>query len=743
MKRSALVRALPVLGFLLAAPLSAMAATEGEALATKVLAIFKSKCADCHFPTAAKVSGNLGFLNDLASVAADSGLINRDLPAESGLYKQIVDDDMPKRTDAEKAANKPAIPLTKEQKATILEWIKKGAPDVAPAGGTRPFVSEEDIFKAVLADLFSLPQDQRKLTRYLSLAQSHNSKDSDDDLAVYRRGVRKLLNSLTWRPRVLTFPEVGPQKTLVRINLRDLVWDAPLWENFVKHYPYGIDYSTDEARTLKSISGSELPILRADWFAFAATRPPLYHTILRLPKSAATLETDLLGINVTDAIKRGEALRAGFDRSGISRQNRMVERHEIGKFPGAYWKSYDFKTNTGRGQLRKFPLGPDSLGGRYAFEHDGGEMIFNLPNGFQAYLLADAKDVRLDIPAPNEIVFDANNPDGARIYNGISCMKCHVAGMKPARDQIRGAAENESSRYSASELELIRSLYRPNEEFQAKLNEDRDRFLAAMKQAGAEGANDLEPIYHLYRRFERPIGLDQAASEVGLRFRDFEERVVKSPELRGFYRQLKEGGVPRENFIEIFHGVVANLGLGEHRQFSSLAGGEVQLTNTVNRTTDSQKKGQADGEKVTVTHENTAATESARKAARTKEVAAMIGGRTYYPVEKTAERTESLTFSSDLKEVVHNSRNGNFRTRSVGYVSDVFGRRESIQIRFETEYRSLQLPSGLLGPDEKSISLICNFQIQSGGEKLDFSFEMFRRHDRDTDFSILGEWRRR
>ena len=50
-------------------------------------------------------------------------------------------------------------------------------------------------------------------------------------------------------------------------------------------------------------------------------------------------------------------------------------------------------------------------------------MIFNLPNGLQGYMLADAKDRRLDVPAPVAIVSDRSETSGTpEIVNGLSCM---------------------------------------------------------------------------------------------------------------------------------------------------------------------------------------------------------------------------------------------------------------------------------------------------------------------------------
>ena len=81
-------------------------------------------------------------------------------------------------------------------------------------------------------------------------------------------------------------------------------------------------------------------------------------------------------VDATEDINDADVLRAGFNGSGISRNNRLIERHET-PF-GAYWKSYDFGSSTGRKNLFASPLGPGP--GANTFRHDGGEIIFTLPN---------------------------------------------------------------------------------------------------------------------------------------------------------------------------------------------------------------------------------------------------------------------------------------------------------------------------------------------------------------------------
>jgi hypothetical protein len=87
-----------------------------------------------------------------------------------------------------------------------------------------------------------------------------------------------------------------------------------------------------------------------------------------------------------------------------------------------------------RGWDRRFPLGP---GGEHGFDHDGGETIFSLPNGFQGYLLDNAKGELLD-KGPKTIVFD-QSPKDLAVTNSISCMGCHDQGMRKAKDEVRAA----------------------------------------------------------------------------------------------------------------------------------------------------------------------------------------------------------------------------------------------------------------------------------------------------------------
>jgi hypothetical protein len=239
-----------------------------------------------------------------------------------------------------------------------------------------------------------------------------------------------------------------------------------------------------------------------------ATRPPLYHDLLDLPADARALEREL-GVDLAaDFLRpRPERIaRGGFRKSGVSAQNRMVERHETSF--GAYWKSYDFKPTNGRSNLARFPLGPLNLfpQGHHpfaalAFVHDGGEIIFNLPNGLQGYMLVKGDDGRIDV-GPIDVVSDSQEIAGTpEIVNGLSCMSCHNVGMKPFADTIRAS----SAVFGRAE-EQVRLLYPEKAAMDELLKRDEDRFLAALEKAIGPFLRDGADEDKKLREFPEPVG---------------------------------------------------------------------------------------------------------------------------------------------------------------------------------------------------------------------------------------------
>ena len=78
---------------------------------------------------------------------------------------------------------------------------------------------------------------------------------------------------------------------------------------------------------------------------------------------------------------------------------------------------YDAAASGGRRNFANFPVGPSDAPNKKptggAFEFDGGEIIFSLPNGLQAYMLANAEGARIDV-GPTTIGSIAGDIPGCR-----------------------------------------------------------------------------------------------------------------------------------------------------------------------------------------------------------------------------------------------------------------------------------------------------------------------------------------
>ncbi|MBX7219601.1 MAG: hypothetical protein K1Y36_06625 [Blastocatellia bacterium] len=461
-----------------------------------------------------------------------------------------------------------ADPLPTTERATLRDWILAGAPDwdSAPTSAARVFVSESAILNRIALDLDQTPERSRPFYRYFSLVHLANAGVPADEIKSGRVGLTKLLNSLSFQ-RDLAVPQpLDDAGLILRIDLRDLNWTSSQWDSILGEYPYGV--RTPLGDSIGRTTGVAVPYVRADWFAATASRPPLYHTLLGLPQTLRELERTL-GIEVDrNLAEERNVVRAGIRNSGVSQNQRVVERHSSPY--GAYWRSYDFKTNLGNQNVFQDPL---------RIRPDGGEVIFNLPNGLQAYYIADAAGRRIDA-APVDIVADRTHPEDPVVRTGISCIACHTEGMKRFKDDVRGVAQTLGS---AVDREKLAALYPPQEKLDRLLEQDAATFRRAVEALGStvSGTARNEPIWALAERFRSDLTTSQAAAEAGLSQPDFLTRLAASNRLQNLgFGQLvpSNGGIKRELWERNYGEVVRELRLGEPVSGRRLAlGGTVAL----------------------------------------------------------------------------------------------------------------------------------------------------------------------
>jgi serine/threonine-protein kinase len=494
---------------------------------TKALSVLKKHCFDCH--AEGSNEGGFGFADDLKKLVAKERVIPGNVP-QSRIFIRMHAGEMPPQGE-EPTGERP----TQEELDIIGQWIAAGAPEpgvdvnaVAP----RQLIPLGAELHHARNYLRTIDRAERQYIRFFSVRVLYNTVGRTlEEIDYSRAALGKVLNSLSWRHRIVAPAKCDPDGTLYAVDIRDLTWTSETWTTLLSHYPYGLKYDVmpdDEvvnelARELYDLTETDIPILRADWFIARATRPPLYHHLLNVPEHDAQLEARL-GVRALHNIRQAEVDRAGLISSGISEQHRLVERHEGTN--GYYWKSYDFKPTSKRGDLTRFPLGPSFGNHPYphmTFEHDGGEIIFRLPNGLQGYMLTDGEGRRINA-GPTDVVADKTRVSGnVEIVNGVSCMACHTQGMLPVEDIVR-----DSSALGGEARNFMRRLYPKRAEMNQLIDEDRAFFrtavLRAMKGMAENDAalvkadgSVLEPVGPLARFYAmQTLGIEELSAELGV-----------------------------------------------------------------------------------------------------------------------------------------------------------------------------------------------------------------------------------
>ena len=528
-------------------------------LASEASAILKRNCYRCHMGKGSE-SGFAFDVTDLKSMLDDKMIIAGN-PKASKIFREIDHGSMPPR-------NRPQLPRPSPKEARVIaDWVIAGA-DQFPPLKKRPSASLKAQLTAIKKDLQSRRREDRINMRYFTLTHLHNDITVDNTLLeTTRYALDKTLNSLSWESLLVTPEPIDEFKTVYAIDISKLGWSRLHWSALAAEYPYGVSYGGHEDPELQELHEDirdfsaigRLPIaLRADWIVAVATKPRLYHKLVfeleipalinraangtpTNPKQMTDVDLEgFLGVKVLANIKDNKVWRSGFTHSGVSGQNRMIERHSM-KSGGYYWKSYDFLSSNRTAILSEFPLGPKFGKNPFsdlAFKHDGGEIIFSLPNGLQGYMLVDAVGNRIDA-GPIEVVADSLKTSGnEQIVVGLSCIACHRKGMIEApNDEVR-----KFSGAFGEARKKVQKLYPKDDEFRKLVSRDREAFLRTISLVASRytsGANNIEllpePVGELARRYHlEPMKLETVAAELYVSTEKLRGALENDPRLKQF-----------------------------------------------------------------------------------------------------------------------------------------------------------------------------------------------------------------
>jgi serine/threonine-protein kinase len=543
----------------------------------KALAILEKSCAECHRQDASTFSGVE--IQDNLEQLLEAQLIVAGDSRNSRLIQVIEKGEMPP------PLSPPHIVPPNPKEVTILrQWIdglnnndaelRKSNEDIGENTESSPsdrviYTAEEsllsmsELMNRMESYLRTKPiKSQRSLRFFLfrNIVQLAENREGDRDNALRTAHIAlvKALNSLSWNSEPANIEIVPNTAGLVlSVDLESLhdragnAWsEVKEWQTILKAYPYGYLLNEPAFEAIQDLTRSGMPVVRADWLITTALQPPLYHDLLQIPENVKELET-FLGINVEKNILAGKVVRSGFNHSKVSpHANRLIERHATRD--GYYWKSYDFLDTSdpenNKSNIIRFPLGPIFEGNPFtdlAFLHDGGEIIFSLPNGLQGYMLVKRDGTRIDA-GPEELVYDFNQVSGTPlIVNGLSCINCHSEGMINApRDEVLN-----NSVLAGEVQKFLEKMHQPGvEEF---LSRDRKKFLFALRdilepwQPDSMEVGKLEPVGQIAKQYKvLPLRLREVSAELGVSDERLKGAVEFNPNIQQLgLKVLLSGGV--------------------------------------------------------------------------------------------------------------------------------------------------------------------------------------------------------
>ena len=521
--------------------------------AQRYVSFAKAHCASCHGPGSPGAGGFASVLDVPALIA--SGKVVPSAPERSPLFVRLSTGVMPPLSVVKRP--------TREDVDAVRGWIGCGAPNTQPLACQADCTTFVDIptrLTTMVNDLKVLDAETRADVRYLDLTHYANAGHGEQQLNQYRDALAYTMNSLS-RAATLVLPQaVDAQSLVYRIRLKDYAWTADTWQQLIAAYPYAVDYDPNSRNfpiddglliRLREQTGTSIPYVQADWFFSHAVRPPLYYALLGVPGNLRQLEAQL-DVSIADNIENKSVARAGFQVSGPSHYNRVIERHALGVNAGALWLTYDFDAGSGFSNIITHPLD---------FRSTSSEILFALPNGLHGYMSVDAKGARLD-KAPTASVQD-NRANDRVIESGISCINCHAqTGVIVKHDELHEQATLAATSVEASNA--IVALYKDAATLDALFAEDRARYQSALTMLGlrsfTEGtARALDDAYAAF------LTAKQIAGVLGIREQQLLAAIEASP---GVFSQealaLRMPGsmVPRDRFDAQFAQLVRSLGLG-------------------------------------------------------------------------------------------------------------------------------------------------------------------------------------
>lgn len=500
-------------------------------LGQEVKQILQTNCGTCHIGVGAQ--GDFGYLLDMEQLVSNEMIIpgNKE---DSRIYARMVAGTMPPAY--QRVIQTPTYGQMDQVGLFIDELEGEDPQGVCEA---LPFLGVDEQIELMQADMARLDAQDQPFTRYMTITYSSNAGDCGRALERQRYALFKGINSVSTNTRVTQPQAINADETIYRIDIRDYNWDRQIdlqdndisdpanvdfndgWEAIVADpgaAPFAVEYTGDQADQLKADAGTLIPFMPVNAFIQATEFGDLYYTLIGGRQNLFDFERDVLLLDTVAEIEDDNLLRAGFANSGVSKQERVLNRFDTGiSSTQAYWISFDFDGGNGGDGANGFEqnVANESIfDNPLDFAFAGGEAIFNLPNGMQAYYVAAADGTRL-AEAPIGVVIDPAQNNGL-VTNGASCHSCHNIGMITFTDTVRRYVTENRLQFDNDTFESVMVQYPLPNEFQDAMDRDSEVHLAATERAGVprETPDAVSRVYLDFRLGDVDSRL--AAGELGV-----------------------------------------------------------------------------------------------------------------------------------------------------------------------------------------------------------------------------------
>ena len=519
-----------------------------KAAAENVLA---ANCGQCHGTALTEEDARAGmnYIDDIDRLVETNKIVPLNSTG-SRIVQRMVRGEMPPLGSGLPSVTEADIQVVSDYIDNPQFW-----PTYAPTGRScvedGQVVDFDKLFQEINRDLAGEDNDDTEFFRYISLTNRFTAGVcADQALDRDRQALTKMLNMLSTRAAIERPLAINPEETIYRIDLRDFNWDRDIdvdgrgfndvWEAIAENNPYAIRFEGDDADDAVDDTGTDFPVMFADQMMSVAVLGNLYYGIIGVDSGGRLsdfIENDL-GIDVQGNIEDEEAIRAGTTRSRISRQDRVVERHDIQLRGGVLWQSFDFADDADNDNIFQDPFG---------FEPGGTEVIFTLPNGMLAFLIADEND---NLVEDSDILLDTNQ-NNFRAITSVSCSNCHATGFIPVVDEVAAVSlrNARSIGLNRDEIEQLEAIYVSPQDFARTVKSDSENFYQrALQQAGLPTTGG-DSVANVFLRFDADVRLEDAAGDLGVTPQDLEDNLNL---LDPVMTVLRRGTISRDDFTALY-----------------------------------------------------------------------------------------------------------------------------------------------------------------------------------------------